>query len=307
MLLAVISERQMQDQKTIVFISYAREDADVARKIYARLQSVGLHPWLDTESLLPGQKWKTEIGKAIRSCSYFLALLSQRSVTKRGYVQKELKEALEILDEVPESSVFIIPIRLDGCSPAHEKLHELQRLDLFPNFDEGFTNLLRVLCPHLPESQYLEASVITMDFKMVPQVEVRFSLPRDSSRGVKVRAVIDTTASISSIPKATVQQLGPGLESCKVMILSRPTNIHLVGYVTDLQLAGRVFHGIEAVSTDQPFAVLGNDVLKHAIVLFDGPSRTFKLWFAEKHSAEEGIHIQSPYQMRHRQHLSGNR
>jgi hypothetical protein len=38
----------------------------------------------------------------------FLALLSQNSVTKRGYVQKELSEALDILDEFPSSEIFII-------------------------------------------------------------------------------------------------------------------------------------------------------------------------------------------------------
>src|SRR5262245_23245681 len=108
-----------------VFISYAREDVKSARKICDDLENAGLDVWFDEQSLLPGQRWEAEIGRAIKSCSYFLALLSSNSVSKRGYVQNELKDALEVLDELPPSEIFIIPVRLDQSSPLHEKLSDL--------------------------------------------------------------------------------------------------------------------------------------------------------------------------------------
>ncbi len=49
-----------------VFISYAREDYKIARKLYHDLRKAGVKPWLDEEDLLPGKKWKVEIEKAIR-------------------------------------------------------------------------------------------------------------------------------------------------------------------------------------------------------------------------------------------------
>lgn len=130
-----------------VFISYAREDKATAQRIYNDLKEGGADPWLDEENLLPGQHWAEEIGKAIRECDYFLALLSSRSVSKRGYVQKELKKALDILGEFPRSRIFLIPARLDDCQPIDEALKNLHWVDLFPSYEGGLDKILRVLQP----------------------------------------------------------------------------------------------------------------------------------------------------------------
>jgi hypothetical protein len=128
-----------------VFISYVRQDAEAANRLYNDLKKAGLNPWLDTKSLLPGQKWKIAIKNAIRNSRYFIALLSSNSVEKRGYVQKELKEALQILDEFPESQIFIIPVRLDDCNINDSRLNELHRVDLFPDWEQGIQEALRSL------------------------------------------------------------------------------------------------------------------------------------------------------------------
>ncbi|MGE0086834.1 MAG: toll/interleukin-1 receptor domain-containing protein [Desulfococcaceae bacterium] len=62
-----------------VFISYAREDIDTARRLYADLKMAGIVPWMDKIDLLPGQNWKFHITKAIRESSFFIALLSSKS------------------------------------------------------------------------------------------------------------------------------------------------------------------------------------------------------------------------------------
>lgn len=130
-----------------VFLSYAREDTDTAEKVYRDLTKAGLDVWFDKHSLLPGQKWKLEILKAIKESAYFVALLSSQSVSKKGYVQKEVKEALEVLDEYPESDIFIIPVRIDDCNPTNPKLKELQWVDLFPSFEEGIKKIFRSIKP----------------------------------------------------------------------------------------------------------------------------------------------------------------
>lgn len=115
-----------------VFISYAREDMALARTLFNDLKNAGLAPWLDLECLLPGVKWRVAISQAIRNSRYFLALLSSNAVSREGYVQKEIREALELLDNFPEDEIFVIPARLDDCKPSHEKLQELCWVDLFP-------------------------------------------------------------------------------------------------------------------------------------------------------------------------------
>jgi hypothetical protein len=128
-----------------VFISYASEDASSAHKLYDCLKEAGVLPWLDRESLLPGQKWRVHIKREIESSDYFIALLSTKSVDKRGYVQKELKQALDLLDEYPESEIFVIPVRLEECLPTHEKVKDLHWVDLFPSLNAGVEKILRVV------------------------------------------------------------------------------------------------------------------------------------------------------------------
>lgn len=128
-----------------VFISYAKEDSDAATRVYTRLRELGIDVWFDMESLLPGEHWKAKIAEAIRSSDFVIALLSTRSVGKRGYVQREIRHALEVVDEMPDSKVFLIPARLDDCRPGHHALYELQWIDLFPTWDVGWQKIERVL------------------------------------------------------------------------------------------------------------------------------------------------------------------
>jgi len=141
-------ESDLKDKSILVFISYAKEDIELATRIYKDIEELsGIKPWIDKVNLLPGQNWKIAIDKAINTSRYFLALLSSNSVSKRGYVQKELKIALDILDEFPQSNIFVIPIRLDHCDPIDEKLQNLHWVDFFPSYKAGFENLLRIFQP----------------------------------------------------------------------------------------------------------------------------------------------------------------
>ncbi len=147
-----------------VFISYAREDFEIARKLRDDLEKAGIKTWLDKEDLLPGQKWRTIISKEIRECSHFLALLSSKSLSTRGFVQKELKMALDMLGEFPDDEIFVIPVRIEECEPADEQLKEIHWADLFPSYEKGFQDILRVLSQYqqddnIPDSLQTEEDV----------------------------------------------------------------------------------------------------------------------------------------------------
>jgi hypothetical protein len=130
---------------TSVFISYARANAEQALRLYGDLTRAGVNVWLDQEELLPGQHWKSAIENAIRDSRYFIALLSSESVNRRGYVQKELVIALDLLDEFPSADIFVIPARLDACSPRHPKLKDLQWVDLYHDWDHGVARILKTI------------------------------------------------------------------------------------------------------------------------------------------------------------------
>ncbi len=137
-------ENKSKKSKIKIFISYAKEDIEIAMRIYKDLKQEGFEPWIDEENLLPGQKWEDVIKREIKESSYFIVLLSSNSLTKRGYFQKEVKEAFEIADELPSSEIFIIPIRTEDCEPEHDKLRALHWVNLFLSYEHGFKQILQV-------------------------------------------------------------------------------------------------------------------------------------------------------------------
>jgi cold shock CspA family protein len=128
-----------------VFISYAKEDIAFAEKLRKDLIQAGIKPWMDSSDLLPGQNWELSISSAIRDCRYFIALLSSHSVGKKGYVQREIRNALKVAQEYPPDKVYIIPLRIDVCEPTFEDLKVFQIFNFFPDYDQCFKNILRVL------------------------------------------------------------------------------------------------------------------------------------------------------------------
>ena len=123
-----------------VFISYAREDFEQVSSIYAYLKTVGCVPWMDHFDLLPGQNWEAEIKRALETSDFVLICLSPASVNKRGYVQKEVKTALQLLSEIPENQIFLIPARLKECQ-VPDSLKRQQYVDLFRDDGLGRVSL----------------------------------------------------------------------------------------------------------------------------------------------------------------------
>src|SRR5580693_2372912 len=92
-----------------VFLCHGSEDKYFVRTVYDKLEKDGFNPWLDERDIVGGQDWDLEIKRAVRSSDAILVFLSNTSVSKSGYVQKEIKLALDVADEKPEGSIFIIP------------------------------------------------------------------------------------------------------------------------------------------------------------------------------------------------------
>ena len=119
-------------RKLRVFLCHASQDKPVVRDLYQRLRSeTWIDPWLDEERLLPGQDWNLEIEKAVESSDAVIVCVSNTSVAKEGYVQKELRQVLNIALEKLEGAIFVLPVKLDDC-PLPRQLKDRQALNYFP-------------------------------------------------------------------------------------------------------------------------------------------------------------------------------
>jgi hypothetical protein len=85
---------------------------------------------IDEEDLFPGQEWAREIPRALQTSDFILIFLSRTSVAKRGYVQREMKLALDAWQELPEGAIHTIPVRLDDCD-VPEPFQRYHRANLF--------------------------------------------------------------------------------------------------------------------------------------------------------------------------------
>lgn len=133
----------MADSRSLrVFLCHASGDKSAVRELYQRLRADGIDAWLDEENLLPGQDWQRAIPKAVRESDVVIVCLSRSSITKAGYVQKEIKFALDVADEQPEDTIFLIPLKLEECN-VPDRLSRWQWVNLFsPN---GYERLMRAL------------------------------------------------------------------------------------------------------------------------------------------------------------------
>lgn len=122
----------MPDRKLRVFLCHASQDKPIVREVYQQLRGEGwIEPWLDKEKLLPGQDWDLEIEKAVEAADVVIVFLSGNSVTKEGYIQKEIRKVLDVADEKPEGAIFVVPLRLDDC-PIPSRLATWHYLNFFP-------------------------------------------------------------------------------------------------------------------------------------------------------------------------------
>lgn len=100
-----------------VFLSYASQDKLLVRELSRRLLGENwIDTWQDEKNLLPGQDWRNNIFDAVETSDIVIICLSNNSVNKEGYVQKELRFAQEIALEKPEDTLFLIPLRLEECN-----------------------------------------------------------------------------------------------------------------------------------------------------------------------------------------------
>lgn len=135
-------DEQALERRLRVFLCHSSGDKPVVRDLHSRLCSEGYEPWLDEAALVGGQDWQLEIARAVRRSDVVLVCLSRDSVMKAGFVQKEVKYALDVADEQPEGALFIVPLRLDQ-SDVPERLSRWHWVNYFES--GGHDQLLRAL------------------------------------------------------------------------------------------------------------------------------------------------------------------
>jgi hypothetical protein len=111
-----------------VFVSYASEDRDAARRVVDGLRARGVKAWFDQQELQPGDRWKAKITANIDMASAFVPIISRTSTrsTLREFLY-EWRLAIERSALVATDDTFIFPVVIDDVKSEDPAIPEAFR------------------------------------------------------------------------------------------------------------------------------------------------------------------------------------
>ena len=124
-----------------VFISYASQDADAARRICETLRAAGIEVWFDQSDLRGGDVWDASIRRQIKNCFLFLPLISaQTQEREEGYFRREWNLAVARTLDMAEDRSFLLPVVIDGTPEAQARVPEKFREVQWTRLPNGVTS-----------------------------------------------------------------------------------------------------------------------------------------------------------------------
>src|SRR5438477_12900402 len=105
-------ENSMSDSGKAVFLSYASQDAEAARRICEALRSGGVEVWFDADGGLEhGDEWDAKIRRQIKECVLFIPVISANTQAREeGYFRIEWDLAGERARGIASGVPFILPV-----------------------------------------------------------------------------------------------------------------------------------------------------------------------------------------------------
>lgn len=184
-----------------VFLSYAREDSDAARRIAEALRGFGVEVWFDVSELRGGDAWDQKIRRQIKECTLFVPVISsQTQAREEGYFRREWRLAVDRTQDMAENRTFIVPVIVDGTREAEANVPEQFLKAHFTRLPGGE-----------PTPQFVE--------------QVKRLLNPGARGGAVSRAVLDTTPvsapAKKGIPYLTIA-LGAAVAALVAFVFLRP-------------------------------------------------------------------------------------
>lgn len=135
-----------------VFVSYVQEDLPLVERLVLDLRNAGYDVWMDRSRLLPGQRWRSEIKRAIAAADFFVACFSPRYWKDQTYMNEELIVAIERFRLMPRDRTWFIPAMLAECElpdhalgPNETIVGDMQYADFGKDWDEALRRVVTVL------------------------------------------------------------------------------------------------------------------------------------------------------------------
>jgi hypothetical protein len=105
----------MTEPTKAIFLSYASQNADAARRIGEALRQAGLEVWFDQSELRGGDAWDEMIRRQIAECALFIPIISTSTASRlEGYFRLEWTLADQRTQRMARTKTFIVPVCIDA-------------------------------------------------------------------------------------------------------------------------------------------------------------------------------------------------
>jgi TolB-like protein/Tfp pilus assembly protein PilF len=109
----------MSDSNKAVFLSYASQDAEAAKRICEALRGAGVEVWFDQSELVGGDAWDQKIRKQIKDCALLIPIISAATQARReGYFRLEWRLADQRTHLMAKGLPFLLPVVIDDTRDA---------------------------------------------------------------------------------------------------------------------------------------------------------------------------------------------
>ena len=123
-----------------VFLSYASQDAEAARRVCDALRAGGIEVWFDQSELRGGDAWDQKIRRQIRECALFMALISAHTDARpEGYFRREWRLAVDRTQDMADDEPFLLPVVIDDTSDATARVPDRYRQAQWTRLPDGVT------------------------------------------------------------------------------------------------------------------------------------------------------------------------
>src|SRR5260370_206267 len=115
----------MSPPTTAVFLSYASQDAEAARRICDALRAAGLDVWFDQSALRGGDAWDASIRRQIKECALFVPVISANTQAREeGYFRREWNLAVNRTLDMADDKAFLLPVVIDATIDVNARVPE---------------------------------------------------------------------------------------------------------------------------------------------------------------------------------------
>ena len=258
----------MLDRKLHVFFCHSSQDKPTVRELCQQFtdDESWIDLWLDEKRLLPGEDWQTSIKEAVESTDLVIICLSNNSVSKEGFIQKELSYARDRAFEKPEGSIFLIPVRLDDCE-VPKGLRSIQWTDYFgENKKQSYIALLEIFRKKHQQVLHREDEFAPSKNNTLPQKDPQPILSVLSDYYDQIDDFAARSNTTYGVPTGFIDfdRFTNGLKPSKLLVIASRANEHKTNFLLSI-LRNAALTYKKNIAVFHPLGMTNNEMVQHLI------------------------------------------